>query len=142
MSRHFGEIRQLGYVVHDIEAAMDYWSKTLGVGPWYYNPKVPIVNYEYDGQSYEPHNSVALANSGFVQVELIQTRNDAPSMYRDFREAGHRGLLQALDLPPLLDLGMRLGEGSGACLAVNILRSALECHTGMASFAEAGVSEG
>ena len=40
------------------------------------------------------------------------------------------------------DLGMRLGEGSGACLAVNILRSALECHTGMASFAEAGVSEG
>lgn len=57
-------------------------------------------------------------------------------------EAGHRGLLQALDLPPLLDLGMRLGEGSGACLAVNILRSALACHTGMASFAEAGVSEG
>ena len=57
-------------------------------------------------------------------------------------EAGHRGLLAALDMPPLLDLGMRLGEGSGACLAVNILRSALDCHTGMASFAEAGVSEG
>jgi nicotinate-nucleotide--dimethylbenzimidazole phosphoribosyltransferase len=57
-------------------------------------------------------------------------------------EAGHRALLGALELPPpLLDLGMRLGEGSGACLAVNILRSALECHTGMASFAEAGVSE-
>ena len=57
-------------------------------------------------------------------------------------EAGHRGLLEALELKPLLDLGMRLGEGSGACLAVNILRSALACHTGMASFAEAGVSEG
>lgn len=56
-------------------------------------------------------------------------------------EAGHRGLLEALGLPPLLDLGMRLGEGSGACLAVNIVRSALECHAGMASFAEAGVSE-
>ena len=53
-------------------------------------------------------------------------------------EAGHRGLLKALDLQPLFDLGMRLGEGSGACLAVNIVRSALECHTGMASFAEAG----
>jgi nicotinate-nucleotide--dimethylbenzimidazole phosphoribosyltransferase len=36
---------------------------------------------------------------------------------------------------------MRLGEGSGACLAVNILRAALECHARMASFAEAGVSE-
>ncbi len=56
-------------------------------------------------------------------------------------EAGHRGLLQALGLTPLLDLGMRLGEGSGACLAVNLVRSALACHAGMASFAEAGVSE-
>ncbi len=56
-------------------------------------------------------------------------------------EAGHRGLLTAMDLKPLFDLGMRLGEASGACLAVNILRSALACHTGMASFADAGVSE-
>jgi len=56
-------------------------------------------------------------------------------------EAGHRGLLGALNLKPLLDLGMRLGEASGACLAVNILRSALACHTGMASFADAGVAE-
>lgn len=92
MSRFFGEIRQLGYVVKDIEAAMAYWSRTLGVGPWYYNPRVPIQNYRYQGQSYEPHNSVALANSGPVQVELIQTRNDVPSMYRDFQQAGHTGL--------------------------------------------------
>ena len=92
MSRHFGAIRQLGYVVHDIEAAMDYWSKTLGVGPWFYNPRVPIVNYEYRGEKHEPHNSVALANSGYVQVELIQTRNDVPSMYRDFLRAGRTGL--------------------------------------------------
>ncbi|RWK59443.1 MAG: nicotinate-nucleotide--dimethylbenzimidazole phosphoribosyltransferase [Mesorhizobium sp.] len=56
-------------------------------------------------------------------------------------ESGHRRLLEALGMPPLLDLGMRLGEGSGACLAVNIVRSALECHARMASFAEAGVSE-
>ncbi|MER8502851.1 nicotinate-nucleotide--dimethylbenzimidazole phosphoribosyltransferase [Mesorhizobium sp. M0204] len=56
-------------------------------------------------------------------------------------ESGHRRLLEALGLPPLLDLGMRLGEGSGACLAVNIVRSALACHARMASFAEAGVSE-
>ncbi len=92
MSKFFGEIRQLGYVVPDIEAAMDYWSRALGVGPWFYNPKVPIKNYKYRGQSHEPHNSVALANSGFVQVELIQTRNDVPSMYRDFLQAGNTGL--------------------------------------------------
>ena len=56
-------------------------------------------------------------------------------------EAGHRRLLERLSMKPLLDLNMRLGEASGACLAVNIVRSALACHTGMASFAEAGVSE-
>jgi nicotinate-nucleotide--dimethylbenzimidazole phosphoribosyltransferase len=55
-------------------------------------------------------------------------------------EPGHRRLLERLRLEPLLDLGMRLGEASGACLAVNILRSALACHVGMASFAQAGVS--
>jgi nicotinate-nucleotide--dimethylbenzimidazole phosphoribosyltransferase len=55
-------------------------------------------------------------------------------------EAGHRRLLQALDMPPLLDLGMRLGEASGAALAVPLLRAALACHAGMATFAEAGVA--
>lgn len=92
MSKLFGEIRQLGYVVPDIEAAMAYWTRTLGVGPFFYNPKVPIVNYRYRGESYEPHNSVALANSGALQVELIQCRNDVPSMYRDFTRAGRSGL--------------------------------------------------
>ena len=45
MSRFFGEIRQVAYLVPDIEAAMDHWANTLGVGPWYYNPRVPIRNY-------------------------------------------------------------------------------------------------
>lgn len=57
-------------------------------------------------------------------------------------EAGHAKLLAVMQLKPLLDLGMRLGEASGACLAVNILRGALACHAGMATFAEAGVSDG
>ena len=56
-------------------------------------------------------------------------------------EAGHRLLLDELDLSPLLALDMRLGEASGAALAVLILRAALACHTGMATFAEAGVSD-
>ena len=92
MSRFFGEIRQAGYVVADIAAAMDHWSRVLGVGPFFYNDRVPIENYVYKGTRYEPHNSVALANSGSLQIELIQTRNDVPSMYRDFRQAGNFGL--------------------------------------------------
>ncbi|MCK8786044.1 nicotinate-nucleotide--dimethylbenzimidazole phosphoribosyltransferase [Roseomonas sp. NAR14] len=56
-------------------------------------------------------------------------------------EAGHRGLLAALGMSPLLDLGMRLGEGSGAALAVPLLRAAAACHAGMATFDSAGVSD-
>lgn len=56
-------------------------------------------------------------------------------------EAGHRGLAEALGLAPLLDLGMRLGEASGAALAVPVLKAALACHAGMATFAEAGVAD-
>ncbi|MBL8363520.1 MAG: VOC family protein [Rubrivivax sp.] len=92
MSRYFGEIRQVAYVVPDIEAAMEHWATRLGVGPWYYNPRVPIRNYVYRGQRYEPHNSVALANAGALQIELVQPRDDTPSMYRDFRLAGHQGV--------------------------------------------------
>ena len=55
-------------------------------------------------------------------------------------EAGHRMLLDELGLAPLLDLDMRLGEASGAAVAVLVLRAALACHTGMATFAEAEVS--
>lgn len=57
-------------------------------------------------------------------------------------EAQHPKLLSLLNLAPVLDLGMRLGEASGACLAVNVLRAAVACHAGMATFSEAGVSEG
>jgi nicotinate-nucleotide--dimethylbenzimidazole phosphoribosyltransferase len=55
-------------------------------------------------------------------------------------EPGHRALLARLGKQPILDLGMRLGEGTGAALAVQIIKSAVACHTGMATFAEAGVA--
>jgi nicotinate-nucleotide--dimethylbenzimidazole phosphoribosyltransferase len=55
-------------------------------------------------------------------------------------EPGHRLLLERLGMRPLLDLGMRLGEGSGATLALGLLKAAAACHAGMATFAEAGVS--
>lgn len=57
-------------------------------------------------------------------------------------EKAHARALSHMELEPLLDLGMRLGEGSGAATAVPLLRIAAACHTGMATFAEAGVSGG
>ncbi len=57
-------------------------------------------------------------------------------------EPGHRKLTAAFGKTPILDFSMRLGEGTGAALALGILRSALACHNGMATFAEAGVAGG
>ncbi|WP_439507811.1 nicotinate-nucleotide--dimethylbenzimidazole phosphoribosyltransferase [Yoonia sp.] len=56
-------------------------------------------------------------------------------------EGAHQTLLDALGKQPLLSLGLRLGEGSGAALAITILQGAIACHSGMATFAEAGVSD-
>ena len=58
------------------------------------------------------------------------------------QEPGHARLLAALGKGPLLDLGMRLGEASGAAVALGPLRAAVACHVGMATFAEAGVADG
>jgi nicotinate-nucleotide--dimethylbenzimidazole phosphoribosyltransferase len=55
-------------------------------------------------------------------------------------EPGHARLLEAIGKKPLFDFGMRLGEASGATLAIAILKAAVACHRGMATFAEAGVS--
>jgi nicotinate-nucleotide--dimethylbenzimidazole phosphoribosyltransferase len=55
-------------------------------------------------------------------------------------EGAHREALRRLGKPPILDLSMRLGEGSGAALAVGVVKAALACHVGMATFAEAGVA--
>ena len=57
-------------------------------------------------------------------------------------EAAHTRLLATLNKTALLSLGLRLGEGSGAALAIGIVRAAAECHSGMATFAEAGVAAG
>ena len=56
-------------------------------------------------------------------------------------EPGHSRLLELMRKEPLLDLGLRLGEASGATLALGILKAAVSCHTGMATFASAGISE-
>jgi len=113
MSRFFGEIRQVAYIVPDIEAAMAHWARVMGVGPWYYNPRVPINNYHYRGVRHEPHNSVALANAGALQIELLQPRNDVPSMYRDFTQAGHRGVQHVAYWTESFDADLARAQAAG-----------------------------
>ncbi len=121
MSRLFGAIRQNGYVVKDIQAAMRHWSEVIGVGPWFYNEAVPLLDFTYKGTPAAPICSVAFSNSGPLQIELIQQRNDAPTLFRDFLKAGHEGLQHFAywtenfdaDRAKTLALGYKVGhEGS------------------------------
>lgn len=118
MSRLLGGIRQNGYVVRDIEAALTHWIEVIGVGPWFLAEHAPIEDFRYKGQPSPVDVSIALANSGPLQIELIQQRNHVPSMYRDFLEAGNVGLQHIAywtenfdaDLQRCLDAGYEIGQ--------------------------------
>jgi len=90
VSRTFGQIAQIGYVVVDIEASMQQWIRH-GVGPWFYIERVQTDYFRHRGVDSPVQMSIALANSGDVQLELIQQRNDAPSMYRELLDTGRSG---------------------------------------------------
>ena len=93
MSRRFGEIRQIAFVVPDIDAAMNYWSGTLGIGPFFIKRSLTFTAFRYNGvEAVSPTISIALANSGSLQIELIQQHDNTPSIYRDFLAAGRTGL--------------------------------------------------
>ena len=92
MSRLFGGIRQNGYVVRDIRTSLDHWVDVMGVGPWFYFDRVKVDWFRHRGVSSDIEMSIALANSGDLQIELIQQRNEAPSMYKEFLDAGREGL--------------------------------------------------
>ncbi len=84
MSRLFGAMRQLGFVVRDLDASLDYWTKTLGVGPFYVVRKLPLETFWYKGQpSPPPHLTLAIASSGDLQVELIHQHDTHPSAFLD-----------------------------------------------------------
>jgi len=118
MSRLFGPVTQNGYVVRDIQGAMRHWIEVLGIGPWFYVERLPVRDFRYRGAPSDVYASIALANSGDLQIELIQQRNDAPSMYRDFIESGREGLQHLSTWPVDYDgvmaraaaLGYRVGQ--------------------------------
>ena len=122
MNRGFGTVRQNGYVVRDIEAAMKHWTEVLAVGPFFYLERAPIEAFHYRGEPSDLQVSIALAGWGPLQIELIQQRNEAPSMYRDFLAAGHEGLQHVAcwtehfdeDLARLIGLGHQIGQSGQA----------------------------
>ncbi len=95
------------------------------------------------------HHRIAVLLDGFIACSAAAVLKSANPAALDHAmaahvsaEAAHARLLTALGKVPLLSLGLRLGEGSGAALAIGVIQAAANCHSGMATFAEAGVSDG
>ena len=88
---NFGDIRQVGYLTHDIEKAMQAWVQQSGVGPftWYRNVSLKSV---YKGEPSIIEMDVGIAYRGNVQIELIQQTNDALSPYRQYFREGRMGM--------------------------------------------------
>ncbi len=87
-----GPIRQIGYVVRDLEKALAEWV-ALGVGPWFV-VREHVQRVDYRGASIEVTISIALANSGDLQVELIHQHGDTSSIFNEFLNTGREGFHQ------------------------------------------------
>lgn len=97
------DIVQLAWVVPNLEAAMQHWHATLGVGPFLVNRRIPIGSPRHRGVPMVTQFSTALAQSGDVQIELVEQHDDTPSAYRDTVPAGatafHHVAIIAADYP-------------------------------------------
>ena len=91
-ARDLGPIRQNGYVVNDMESALHHWTEVLGVGPFYLIESVSLDWFRFRGASSTPDLSIALGNSGPLQIELICPRDDTATMYHEFLADGGEGL--------------------------------------------------
>ena len=93
--------------------------------------------------------SIPVILDGFICTAAAACLDSAVSGSLDHCVAGHqsneqahKAMLAHLKKEPLLSLGLRLGEGSGGALAIGVLKGAIACHSGMATFAQAGVTDG
>ena len=85
-------IRQLGYVVSDMDKALKHWVDVVGAGPFFMIEHCALREQVYRGQPSAVDVDIALGNSGDVQIELICQNNDVPSIYNETNSAGHVGL--------------------------------------------------
>lgn len=76
-----GPVGQLAYLPTDFDAAVRYWTQTMGVGPFYLLENVALGGMKYRGQPTDAVFSIAIAYWGDVQIELIRAENDAPGIY-------------------------------------------------------------
>jgi len=89
----FGPVIQHAFAVRDMDAALTYWTEVMGVGPFYRVNEASYQSALYRGAPSQPKYSVALAYWGDTQIELVMPTADEPSIYKEFLEEGHDGLM-------------------------------------------------
>ncbi len=87
-----GEIMQLAFVPADFDAALDFWVRVMGAGPFFALDHVKLIDLKHRGEPSDVDFSMALGYWGDMQIELIRQHNDAPSIYKAWRDEGHEGL--------------------------------------------------
>ncbi len=81
-------ILQFSWVVKDLEEAARRWHRTMGIGPFIVNPHIDIGEAVHRGRTQKTDFSVAIAQAGPVQIELVEQHDETPSCYRDTIPAG------------------------------------------------------
>jgi hypothetical protein len=85
-------LMQAAFMVNDLESAALNWIRTTGIGPFLLVPHVQLAEFDYRGEKRSGLDfSVALAQSGGIQIELVQQHCDNPSAYRDTIAKGNQG---------------------------------------------------
>ena len=106
-----GVIRQIGYIVQDFDKALAQWL-ALGVGPFYVLRGIEQTGL-YRGEPCTVTLTLALANSGDLQVEIIHQDNDGPSIYSEFTAAGGDGFHQLAYWAEDFDAALAAGQAAG-----------------------------
>lgn len=120
-----GGIYQLGYVATDLAEAVESWSRTFGVGPFYKISRVEdfLEQARYYGEPSDIRFSASLGYWGNLQIEIIVPTNDAPSIYRDWIESERKGIHHLCVAVDDLEPGCRILLENGAVLAQDLVIS-------------------
>jgi catechol 2,3-dioxygenase-like lactoylglutathione lyase family enzyme len=86
----YGTFNQVAYMVPDLQAAIDWWTESMGVGPFFIFPAFDVAAGDYRGESHVAEFGAAVAYSGEVMVELIEPRG--PSIFQEFLAEGRKGV--------------------------------------------------
>lgn len=87
-----GEVNQLAFVPADFEGAINFWVETMGAGPFFVIENAGAEWCSVRGRDSSPQLDIALGHWGDIQIEIIRQTNDAPSPYKEWRDAGGEGM--------------------------------------------------